>query len=189
MNPTEYLRVVVDRDRLALLGRAALGPFSVSDLAVEMGSDRKKLLIAAARLREAGLLAEDNSLNLAVFAEIGSQLPPEERAAPEILAGDWNEAELKVLNTFFRGTRVTSLPSNRSKRLVVLERLVQQFEPGVRYPERQVSFMIQLHYSDYASVRRYLVDEELLARADGVYWRIGGRYAEERATSGDGYPV
>lgn len=177
VTPTEYLRVVVDRDRLALLGRAALGPFPVSELAEELGSDPKKLLIAAARLREAGLLQEDNSLNMAVFAEIGSQLPPEERAAPEILAGDWNADELKVLNTFFRGTRLTSLPSNRSKRLVVLECLVQQFEPGVRYPERQVSFMIQLHYPDYASVRRYLIDEELLARADGVYWRIGGRYA------------
>ncbi|MBK5268013.1 MAG: DUF2087 domain-containing protein [Acidimicrobiia bacterium] len=93
-----------------------------------------------------------------------------------MLAGDWSEDEVKVLNAFFQGTRLISIPTNRTKRLVVLERLVQAFEPGVRYPERQVSFMLQLFFSDYAALRRYLVDEELLARADGVYWRIGGRY-------------
>ena len=176
MTPTEFLRVVVDRDRLALLGRAALGPFSVTDFAETTGGDRKKLLLAAARLREAGLLNEDHSLNGEVFDQLGAQLPDEERAAPEILAGDWSDDEAKVLNAFFQGTRLMSIPTNRTKRLVVLERLVQAFEPGVRYPERQVSFMLQLFFSDYAALRRYLVDEELLARADGVYWRIGGRY-------------
>ncbi len=176
MTPTEYLRVVVDRERLALLGRAAVGPFSVVDFAESIGGDRKKLLLAAAKLRDVGLLNEDHSLNGEVFDELGAQLPDEERAAPEILAGDWSEDEAKVLNSFFQGTRLTSIPTNYTKRRVILERLVQTFEPGVRYPERQVSFMLQLYYSDYAALRRYMVDDELLARADGVYWRIGGRY-------------
>lgn len=176
MTPTEYLRVVVDRDRLALLGRAALGPFSVSEFAGSVGGNRKKLLLAAAKLREAGLLNDDHSLNDAVFDALGEQLPDEERAAPEILEGDWSEDEIKVLNTFFQGTRLTAIPTNYTKRHVILERIVQTFEPGVRYPERQVSFMLQLYFSDYAALRRYMVDDELLARADGVYWRIGGRY-------------
>ncbi len=30
-------------------------------------------------------------------------------------------------------------------------------------------------YPDYATLRRCLVDEGLLTRADGVYWRTGGR--------------
>lgn len=176
MTPTEYLRVVVDRDRLALLGRAALGPFSVSEFAESVGANRKKLLLAAAKLREVGLLNEDHSLNGAVFDPIGEQLPDEERAAPEILQGDWSEEEVKVLNSFFQGTRLVAIPTNYTKRRVILERLVQMFEPGVRYPERQVSFMLQLYHSDYAALRRHMVDDELLARADGVYWRIGGRY-------------
>jgi hypothetical protein len=29
-------------------------------------------------------------------------------------------------------------------------------------------------YVDCATLRRYLVDEEFMDRADGVYWRIGG---------------
>lgn len=176
MTPTEYLRVVVDRDRLALLGRAAIGAFSVVEFAESTGGDRRKLLVAAVKLREVGLLNEDNSLNSEVFTELGSQLPDEERAAPEILVGDWSDDETKILNSFFQGTQLTSIPTNHTKRRVILERLVQAFEPGMRYPERQVSFMLQLYYSDYAALRRYMVDEDFLARADGVYWRIGGRY-------------
>jgi hypothetical protein len=29
-------------------------------------------------------------------------------------------------------------------------------------------------HPDYAALRRYLVDEELMDRAGGEYWRIGG---------------
>lgn len=156
MTPTEYLRVVVDRDRLALLGRAALGPFSVSEFAGSVGGNRKKLLLAAAKLRQAGLLNDDHLLNDPVFDALGEQLPDEERAAPEILEGDWSEDEIKVLNTFFQRTRLTAIPTNYTKRHVILERIVQTFEPGVRYLERQVSFMLQLYFSDYAALHRVI---------------------------------
>lgn len=77
---------------------------------------------------------------------------------------------------FFSGRRLTSIPGARSKRLIVLERLAQEFEPGLRYSEPEVNFTLQLWHADYASLRRYLVDEAFLTRAEGVYWRTGGRY-------------
>ncbi len=40
----------------------------------------------------------------------------------------------------------------------------------------EVNFTLQLFYADYATLRRYLVDEEFMTRADGVYWRSGGRF-------------
>lgn len=184
VTPTDFLRIVVDRDRLALLGRAALGPFSVSEFATEQGSAPKKLLLVAAKLREAGLLNADNSLNEDVFDEIGTQLPPmESGAAPSILEGDWSDDERKVLDAFFVGTKLKAIPTHRAKRIVILERFAQEFDPGVRYDERQVSFMLQLFYSDYATLRRYLVDEDFLSRADGVYWRSGGRYSSSSGTT------
>ncbi len=58
----------------------------------------------------------------------------------------------------------------------VLDKIVQELEPGVQNLERDVNVMIQLIHPDYAAIRRYLVDEGFLARAAGVYWRTGGRY-------------
>ncbi|MDH3306837.1 MAG: DUF2087 domain-containing protein, partial [Acidimicrobiia bacterium] len=129
----------------------------------------------------AGLVGETGELDRAAFAVLASQLPPDEAAAADIVEGPWSPEEASVLTTFFRGARLEAIPTQRSKRRVVLERLAQEFEPGVRYEERQVSFALQMFYPDYAALRRYLVDEGFLTRAEGVYWRSGGRYRNSAA--------
>lgn len=91
---------------------------------------------------------------------------------PERLSDD--PAEDAVLSAFLRDGRLTSIPAQRTKRLVVLEHLVRVFEPGIRYPEREVNALLAVWHPDVAAVRRYLVDEGLLTREAGVYWRSGG---------------
>ena len=79
-----------------------------------------------------------------------------------------------VLRAFIRDGRLLQLPAARAKRRIVLEHIVACFEPGVRYPERAVDAILRAWYDDYVTIRRYLIDEELLAREHGVYWRAGG---------------
>jgi hypothetical protein len=78
------------------------------------------------------------------------------------------------LRGFIRDGRIEGMPAKRSRRLLLLDEVAQVFEPGVRYPEREVNRVLGDMFSDYATLRRYLVDEELMDRADGEYWRIGG---------------
>ena len=136
------------------------------------------------KLQEAGLLDEEHRLEVATLQRLGSELPQIEGAASSVTEGPWDEEEATVLRTFFDGTRLTQVPTQRAKRRVVLERLAQEFEPGLRYPERDVSFTLQLWYPDYAALRRYLVDEGFLTRADGFYWRTGGRYPDGSTSKG-----
>ena len=63
----------------------------------------------------------------------------------------------------------------RAKRLIVLERIALEFEPDRRYDEKEVNVIVGRLYADFASIRRYLVDEGFLDRDHGVYWRAGGR--------------
>ena len=107
-------------------------------------------------------------------------LPQAPAASAEVIGDGWSSSEAEVLNRFFSGDRLTSIPTSSGKRRVVLERLAQEFEPGLRYQEPEVNFALQMFHSDYAALRRYLVDEGLLTRADGVYWRTGGRYDPRR---------
>jgi hypothetical protein len=79
-----------------------------------------------------------------------------------------------VLRAFFRSGRLASIPAAAGKRRVVFDRLAREFEPGVRYAERDVDAILRRFHDDYAALRRYLVDEGFLAREHGVYWRIGG---------------
>src|SRR3954468_21833055 len=69
---------------------------------------------------------------------------------------------------------LTSIPTKIRKRLVILDLLAQQFEPGERYDETQVNNRLRAFHPDVAALRRYLVEEGFLDRADGLYWRSGG---------------
>jgi hypothetical protein len=80
----------------------------------------------------------------------------------------------RVLRTYFRDARLASMPRAGRKRQIVLEQVVQQFEPGRRYTEAEVNDALRGIWADVAALRRYLVDAALLDRSEGVYWRIGG---------------
>ena len=85
------------------------------------------------------------------------------------LAGDTR------LSGFVRHGTIETMSARRSRRLLLLGEIAQAFEPGVRYPEREVNRLLGAMFSDYAALRRYLVDDDFLGRADGEYWRTGGR--------------
>jgi len=91
-----------------------------------------------------------------------------------------------VLGRFIRGNELASIPTARAKRLLVLDHLARLFEPGRRYTEAEVNQALGAWYPDYAALRRYLVDEGFLRRADErdptgsrslkLYWRAGGSF-------------
>jgi hypothetical protein len=79
------------------------------------------------------------------------------------------------LRPFIRDGRITTMPARRSARLLLLDQVAQAFEPGRRYGEAAVNGILKALYDDPATLRRYLVDEELMSRTPGgTYWRSGG---------------
>jgi hypothetical protein len=80
----------------------------------------------------------------------------------------------RVLRTYLRSGRLAAMPRTGRRRQIVLEHLVQRFEPGRQYPEAEVNLILREVWDDVAALRRYLVDAALLDRGGGVYWRIGG---------------
>lgn len=82
--------------------------------------------------------------------------------------------EQQVVARFVQDGRLVVMPSKRGKLLLVLDHLAQEFEPGRTYAETEVNAILQGFHDDHAALRRYLVDEGMLAREGGVYWRAGG---------------
>ena len=162
--------------RLAILGRAAEKRVDVTEIAAAFDVPLRKVAEAVGKLRAAGLVDDDLGLDREALQHLVRSLPTAAGAAVAITEGPWSSEEKQILARFFSGTRLTEIPSNRSKRLLVLERLAQEFEPGYRYQEQDINFTLQLFHPDYASLRRYMVEEGIMTRAEGVYWRTGGRY-------------
>jgi hypothetical protein len=88
---------------------------------------------------------------------------------PEVPSSD-----SRVLDNFVDvGGRLISIPVQRKKRLAVLRWLVEDFQPARLYSEADVNRIISRRHPDFAALRRFMVDEELLQRRRGVYWRTG----------------
>ena len=86
---------------------------------------------------------------------------------------DLGAYDRKVLAGFLRpdGT-LKQIPVQQKKLQAVLRHLVNEFEPGERYSEKQVNARLARHQPDTASLRRALIEYKLMGRAGGQYWRL-----------------
>jgi hypothetical protein len=166
--------LLADPTRLKVVAALALGAGTIEEVSAAAGLPLKDVALAARRLARGGLVHRDGH-ELALHTEqfgAAARAAAESAPAPEPLSSD--PAEDAVLSAFVRNGRLVSIPAQRAKRRVVLAHLVRVFEPGVRYPEREVNALLGVWHADVAALRRYLVDEGLLTREAGVYWRSGG---------------
>jgi hypothetical protein len=166
--------LLADPARLKVVAALALGAGSIEDVAEASGLPLKDVALAARRLSRAGLVHRDGHALELRTEHFGAAARAAAAAAPppEPLSAD--PAEDAVLSSFVRDGRLVSIPTQQTKRRVVLEHLVRVFDVGVRYPEREVNALLAVWHPDVAALRRYLVDEGLLTREAGVYWRSGG---------------
>jgi hypothetical protein len=174
MRPDALCGLLAEPDRLAVFAAVVLGARTPGAVAAATGLAGREVVVALRRLEQGGLLAaaEDGLVaHVTAFKEAVREYGPPPPADEPL---DSDRGRAAVLRTFLRDGRIIQLPAARSKRRVLLEHIVAVFEPGVRYPERQVDAILRAWHDDYASLRRYLIDEGLMARESGVYWRTGG---------------
>ena len=171
--------LLAEESRLKVIGAIALGATKEPDVAAATGLERRTVRKALDRLTRGGVveITPDGHLRVATerFKEAAQRLAAlRPQARPEELGATADQAQ--VLRHYLDDGRLTHIPATRSKRLVVLDFLAGQFEPGRVYPEEQVNYVLGRFHPDYAALRRYLVEEELLDRREGFYWRTGGTF-------------
>jgi hypothetical protein len=171
----ELAGLLADSARRATVAALVLGADDLVSVRTMTGLDVRGAVTAIERLVDSGLVerAEDGGLVLlsAAFAMAARA------AAPTPVGDDHGAAtdeESRVLRAFVRDGRLIALPTSHSKRMVVLDLLVQEFEPGRRYSEAQVNALLRKWHDDVAALRRWLVDVGYLDRNHGTYWRCGG---------------
>src|SRR3954452_11259613 len=165
--------LLADPARLKVVAALALGAGSIEEVAATSGLPLKDVALAARRLARAGLVHRDGHALTLRTEHFGAAARAAAEAAPPPTPLSADPAEDAVLSSFVRDGRLVSIPTQRSKRRVVLEHLVRVFDVGVRYPEREVNALLAVWHPDTAALRRYLVDEGLLTRESGLYWRSG----------------
>lgn len=173
MKPIDLCKLLLDEDRLRLIGLIALEPMSQTDLMARSSIKAGVLARHLYQLQEARLIGQQRIdgvdrfvLNGERVLELKRQLfaaPAEEKPKSE---------EEEVLSRFVENGRLAQLPAQPGKLLIVLKWLAQEFHTGVDYPERTVNEMLDKHASDYATLRRLLIDYQFLTRSGGIYRRV-----------------
>jgi DNA-binding transcriptional ArsR family regulator len=174
----ELVGLLADDDRRRVFAALVLGADTIAAVQADTGLDARAAGRSVQRLVDAGLVVrgDDGGLHLLGEAFTLAARAEAERAPRSPEHDDEPEDVARVLRVFVRDGRLTSIPTVHSKRLVVLDWLVQRFDPGRRYPEATVNLIIAAVHPDTAALRRYLVDEGLLDREHGEYWRAGGTF-------------
>jgi len=165
--------LMADGARLRTFAAVVLGARATEDVSVAAGLPVRETLRALTRLESGGLVerAKDG------WEPRLDRLRRAASARPTLNPVDYGDVAAEtaaVLRAFLPHGRLAQMPAQRSKRRVVLDHIARVFEPGVRYAERDVNTLLRAFDDDYATLRRYLVDEGFLARAGGEYWRAGG---------------
>ncbi len=173
----EFFKAMAHESRLKLVGLLAQRERSVQELAELMGLKEPTVSHHLAVLEALGLVtvrAEGTTrwrrLDVDALERLNrAVLEPPAALAPKA-QGSWEE---KVLANFLDGDgRLKVVPASRRKRAVVLAWLVRRFEDGRRYAEVEVNAAIQAVWWDAATLRRELIGADMMAREDGVYWRL-----------------
>lgn len=180
--PTEtnlaIIKALADKSRLTIVQSLLERPHYMEELAKRHALAPSTISFHLRKLEQAGLVTSrkeqyyvmveanqavfDTSLRQLITAAPGSREEQQERIF---------DYRRRVLETFFREGRLEKLPAQHKKRLIVLQAFAARFERQRRYDESQVTELILPLYDDYCTIRRLLVDEELIRRDGTSYWR------------------
>lgn len=180
--PEALVGLLAEESRLKVIGAIVLGATDEPAVVARTALKAKTVRKALDRLIRGGVVeaTADGRLRVATerFKEAAQRVAAgRPQLRPEELGATADQAQ--VLRNYLVDGRLSHIPATRAKRLVVLDFLAGQFEPGRIYPEEQVNYTLGRFHVDYAALRRYLVEEELLERRDRYYWRTGGTFELE----------
>lgn len=177
----EFFKALADANRLKIIGLLAQSPSTVEQIASALNLHSSTVSHHLARLSKAGLVSARPDSYYSVYELETKQLEAmaQRMLARETLPAITEEVDMvaydrKVLNTYLTSDgKVRAFPSQQKKLEVIMRHVVQAFEPGQHYTEKQVNEILARFNEDTAQLRRSLIDFGLMQRQSGGgdYWR------------------
>lgn len=180
MEITESLgifKALADSSRLVVFHSLLVKPQYVEEIATRVKLSPSTVSFHLKKLEQAGLVEKRKDQYYAVYSanaditgktlgELVTFKNPEDYLQDERI----RKYEEKVIKTFFKDGRLTHLPKQLKKKMIILEKFKKQFQPNKQYPEREVNAVIGEYYDDYCTIRRLFIEHGIMTRFDGIYW-------------------
>jgi predicted transcriptional regulator len=179
-----FFKTLADPQRLKIVGLLAQQSYTGEQLAALLNLSVSTTSHHLNRLTKAGLVTAQAegyysvySLHTEVLSAMARRLLSKEDLPKLAQDVDRTSYDRKVLAAFSRPDgSFKAFPVQEKKFLVLLRHVVQAFEPGKKYTEKQVNQTLSRFHEDTAQLRRGLVEYQLMARDTVVggskYWRL-----------------
>ncbi len=180
LNKTVMLfKALSDRSRLLILNALRNKPMYVEELSETIQLTPSTISFHLKKMEEVGIVSAVKDqyytiyrINEELFTSTLESLIRFEQQVNNDQKEQEEQYRKKVLHTFFRYNKVIKMPVGRKKRRVILDEIAQAFEVGKQYPEREVNLIISDYHDDYCFIRRAMIEEKILARENGIYWKL-----------------
>jgi len=97
---------------------------------------------------------------------------------------DVDQEKRKVLNAFFDGPRLVSIPAQRRKKEIVFEEILRRLPDQSSFREAKLNQLIGKIHPDFCTIRREFIIGRYMERQAGVYrWTDRGRSVRKGARS------
>jgi len=172
-----FVKALASADRLRIIGVLVRGKATQSDIAEQLHLPIKDVFNHLAFLVEVGVVHETDSYYDLDEKTVESYARVQfEGKRPTFEAGAEKPEDVrKVMKNYLNedGT-LKQIPSQGNKLLIILNFIVEAFAYDTNYTEKEVNTILRRFHVDTAALRRYLVDNGLMAReSDGSrYWRV-----------------
>lgn len=91
---------------------------------------------------------------------------------------DVDRERRKVLDAFFEGPKLKSIPAQRRKKEIVFEEILRRLPDRKAFREDALSRLLEEIHPDFCTIRREFIMGRYMERRDGVYhWTERGRAA------------
>jgi hypothetical protein len=173
----DFVKAMASAERLRVIGVLARGRATQSQIAEQLHLPVKDVFNHISFLVHANVITETDGvydLNEKAIESLARKEFEGKRSTFEARE-EKQEDVRRVLKNFLNadGT-LKQIPPMGNKLLIILNFIVDAFAFDTNYTEKEVNTILRRFHVDTAALRRYLVDNNLMAReGDGTrYWRV-----------------
>lgn len=175
----QLFKCLSDKSRLQILKSLAIEDMYVQRLAERLDLSASTVSFHLKKLTEAGAVTSYKTQYYAMYSLCADIF---ETSILNIIKEKSDEATVqekrdeqyrkRVIDAFFEYGKLKAIPAQRKKKRIILEAMVEAFEPDRIYSEREVNLIIADFHDDFCTIRRDMIAEGLLDRDKSGYWRV-----------------
>jgi hypothetical protein len=172
-----FVKAMASADRLRIIGVLVRGRATQAEIAEQLHLPVRDIFDHLAFLAQVGVIHETDGVydldEKAVEALARGQFEGK-RPTYEITEEKPEDARKVLKNYLNADGTLKQIPPSKNRLLIVLNFIVDAFAFDTNYTEKEVNTILRRFHLDTAALRRYLVDNGLMAReGDGSrYWRV-----------------